>query len=356
MVPRPLIEARLFDGQSSRPRAVRLSVVDEGVRLDILDGSAPSETLAADALHWHEPLGQAVRRVDLSDGRVCEVSRGPALAAFLTATGHAESAVTVWQGSGARVLVALVLMVMLGFAGYRWGLPLAARVVAHALPQQTISAIDGQLLDTLDRSGLLAPTALDDGVIAAIETATASFHAEGAPQAPLRLHFRAAKAIGANAFALPGGDIVVTDALVELAPTPQHVAAVVAHELGHVEHRHGLRNLIQASLLAAVVGAWTGDFSSLATAGATGVLSAAYSRDFEREADEYGATLLTRSGSSPRLLADMLEALSKSRRSESDSEVARAPAANGEGAHWRDYLSSHPPTPERAARLRAASQ
>ena len=111
-------------------------------------------------------------------------------------------------------------------------------------------------------------------------------------QTPVTLHFRNAPDIGANAFALPGGDVVVTDGLVELATSPEQVAAVVAHELGHVAHRHGLRNMVQASILAALVSYWTGDFSSLATAGATAVLSAAYSRDFEREADDYGADLV----------------------------------------------------------------
>lgn len=352
----PSIEGRLFDGRSSRPQAVRLSVVDGGVRLDALDGSTPSEQFDGGSLRWHEPLGQAVRRADLPGGRACEVRQGAELTAFLVATGHAESAVTVWQDSGARVLIALVLVVVVGVAGYRWGLPLSAHVIANALPQQTISAIDDQLLDTLDRSGLLAPTALDDDAVASIETATAPLLAAGAQGALIRLHFRAAKAIGANAFALPGGDIVVTDALVDLAPTPQHVAAVIAHELGHVKYRHGLRNLIQTSLLAAVIGAWTGDFSSLATAGAAGVLSAAYSRDFEHEADDYGATLLTRSGSSPVLLAEMLDALSKSRRDGTGVEAAREPASGEDGAHWSDYLSSHPPTPERIARLRDASR
>ena len=354
MTQRPSIEARLFDGQSSRPRAVRLSVGDDRVLLEAIDGSAPAERLRADDLRWHEPLGRAVRRVDLPGGRVCEVATGPGLSAFLAATGHAESAVTVWQGSAARAVFALVVLIVVAIAGYRWGLPLTARLIAHALPQQTISALDGQLLDTLDRSGLLAPTTLDGAAVADIEAATAPL-LRARNDAPARLHFRSAEAIGANAFALPGGDIVVTDALVALAPTPQHVAAVIAHELGHVEHRHGLRNLIQASMLAAVIGAWTGDFGSLATAGATGVLSAAYSRDFELDADNYGAALLERSGSSPVLLADMLDALSRARRGGSGSEATGASGTQERGAHWSDYLSSHPPTPERIARLRDAA-
>ncbi len=344
----PRIDARLFDGESSRPTPVRLTVVGQGVDVDYLDGSAPRQRFAFDALHWHEPLG-ARRRVDLPDGRSCEVPKGPALDAFLSACGHRERAITVWQGSGVRVLVAIVLLIVVGLAGYRWGLPLVARGVANVLPQEAVTAIDGHVLLTLDKTGLLKPTQLSADQIDTIEAAIAPLLAARAEPTPVALHFRHAPDVGANAFALPGGDVVVTDELVKLAPSPEHVAAVVAHELGHVAHRHGLRNMIQASILAAVVSVWTGDVSTLATAGATVVLSSAYSRDFEREADDYGAALLTWTGQSPMLLADMLDALTQQAIAEGD-----LPAEQAEG-HWSDYLSSHPSTPERIARLRRAS-
>lgn len=342
------IRARLFDGHSSRPLPVRLSAVAGGVDLEVLDGSAPRERLAPADLHWHEPLGRAVRRVDLPGGRHCEVVSDDALAAFLRATGHRESGITVWQRSGLRVALAIGLILAVGLAGYRWGLPLAARVIAQALPVAAVQAIDAQLLHTLDGSRLLAPSELAPTRIAAIEAEVAPLIADRGSADPVRLHFRKAPAIGANAFALPGGDIVVTDALVTLAPTDAHVAAVVAHELGHVAHRHGLRNLIQASVLAAVVGIWTGDFSSLATAGATMVLSSAYSRDFEHEADAWGAALLARHGRSPALLATMLTRLERAHRTDGGADDA--------GGGLGDYLSSHPATAERIERLNRAAQ
>ncbi|MBT0960053.1 M48 family metallopeptidase [Denitromonas iodatirespirans] len=338
------IDARLFDGQSSRPHAVRLCAVAGGIDLLFEDGSGRRERLAPAALTWHEPLGHATRRVDLPGGRHCELACGPALSDFLRALNHRERSITHWQGSGLRVLVAIVLILAVGAAGYRWGLPLLARGVAHALPTAAVQTLDAQLLKTLDDGGLLEPTALAPARIAALNAEVAPLLAARRSTDPVRLHFRQAPAFGANAFALPGGDIVVTDALVALAPSDAHVAAVVAHELGHVAHRHGLRNLIQASVLAAVIGVWTGDVSSLATVGATMVASAAYSRDFEREADAWGADLLHRSGRSPALLADMLERL----------EQAHRPGGRGGGLS--DYLSSHPATAERIERLNRPTQ
>ena len=338
-----VLEGRLFDGQASRPVPVRLAAHAGALEITTLDGSTPPVRVAAGALVWHEPLGHATRRVDLPGGAHVELRRGAELDALLAALGHRERAITRWQGSGLRVAMLIVVLVALGVVGYRWGLPLGARLIAQALPTEVVQTLDRQLLATLDESRMLAPTRLPESRIAAIEAVVAPILAARSSPDPVRLHFRAAEGIGANAFALPGGDIVVTDALVKLAPTDLHVAAVIAHEMGHVAHRHGLRNLIQASVIAGVVTVWTGDASTLATAGATVLLGSAYSRDFEHEADAHGADLLERVGQSPVLLADMLGRLAK--------------AHGDDGAPgWGDYLSSHPATAERIARLKQGAQ
>ena len=69
----------------------------------------------------------------------------------------------------------------------------------------------------------------------------------------IRLEVRSAPQIGANAFALPSGIIVVTDELVALSEDDDELAAVIAHELGHVHHRHIMRTVIQNSAAALLV-------------------------------------------------------------------------------------------------------
>jgi len=342
------VEGRLFDGQSSRPQPVRLTVTGTGVDLDFLAGDAPRARYRLDELTWHEPLG-AYRRLDLPDGRVCEVPKGAALSDFLKACGHRERAITVWQGSGLRVLLAVMVLFLAGFAGYRWGIPLVSKWVAQALPDSTVEVLDKQFMVSLDKIKVLKPTRLSEEKQVELTRAIEPLLAARERQDPVSLNFRSAPRVGANAFALPGGTIVVTDELVALAQSPQQVAAVVAHELGHVRHRHGLRNVVQASILAAVVTVWTGDASTLATAGASVLLNSAYSRDFEREADDYGAKLLKKTGQSPMLLADMLDALTRQA-----VEEGKASKDDRDG-HWSDYVASHPPTPERIERLRRAS-
>ena len=83
-----------------------------------------------------------------------------------------------------------------------------------------------------------------------------------APGVDVRVEFRAGEV---NAFALPGGIIVVFDELVELAGDDERVLGVLGHELGHVVHRHSTRQLIQALGIAALAGVVWGDFSSVAS-------------------------------------------------------------------------------------------
>ena len=70
-------------------------------------------------------------------------------------------------------VITIVLLALFTFAGYRWGLPLAARGIAAALPQSAVETLDGHLLRTLDRTGLLEPTKLPAERTVAIEAAVA---------------------------------------------------------------------------------------------------------------------------------------------------------------------------------------
>ncbi len=328
----PSIDGRLFDGTSSRARAVRLAVVAGAFDLSFIDGHTERERLPLHALRWQEALGQRVRRATLADGRSLELPCGPALDRILAASRHRETAVSRWQASAAIALGALLVLLAVLFAVYRWGLPAVAEQLAAQVPVDALSGFDGHLIGTLEAGGMIAPSALPDAQRA--EIVEASRRLPG-PLPALRFHD--APQIGANAFALPGGTIVVTDDLVRLAGSPEAVAAVVAHEMGHVRHRHGLRQLIQSSAIAVVIGLWIGDFDSMITVATTVLLGSAYSREFEYEADGHGAELLAGAGLSPTLLADMLARLSETAGEANDS--------NG-------YLSSHPPTPERIERLR----
>lgn len=322
-----------FDGRRPQAHAARLSC-DNGefvVRGEFGERRAPRE-----AVEISEALAGAPRFLHLPDGSSCEVAPA-ALAAFadwLAAQGHRPGLVSRLQMRWSYALVALLGCVLSVAAGYFWLLPAAADALAPRVPPAALQMLLTQVLDSLD-GRLLKPTQLAAERRAAIAGEVARFAALGPEVPAYRLHFRAT-GVGPNAFALPSGDIVIFDSLAELG-NPGEVAAVVAHELGHVHHRHGMRQLIQSSVVSFVAGLYFGDVSSLVSGVAALVLESRYSRDFEHEADVYAVGLMRDSGRDPRALADMLARLEK--------------AHGGDGGN--SVLASHPETRARIAYIEA---
>lgn len=120
---------------------------------------------------------------------------------------------------------------------------------------------------------------------------------------PYKFRFYLKRDSSPNAFALPGGIIVIHTGLIEMADTPEQVAGVLAHEIGHVVQQHSLRNMVHTAGFAILVQSIFGDISGLiAVIGdrATFLMSRKFSREFESDADEFGWNLLTRADIDPR--------------------------------------------------------
>ena len=140
-----------------------------------------------------------------------------------------------------------------------------------------------------------------------------------------------------NAFAIPGGTVVVHSGLIEAAKTPEELAGVLAHEVQHIEQRHSLRAMAQSLGTMAALGMVFGDVSGIAQIAAS-LSQLSYSRDAERDADSRALAVLKSAAIDPQGMVRMFETLGK------DSEGLNPPA----------ILSSHPATAERSARLKTA--
>jgi Zn-dependent protease with chaperone function len=140
----------------------------------------------------------------------------------------------------------------------------------------------------------------------------------------------------ANAFALAGGHIYVLRGLIENAKDVDEVAAVIAHELGHVANRDGMRSVLQSAGLSLVFGMLLGDFvgGAAVVVAAQLLLKASYSRRQETAADDFSVRTLQELKANPRALAIFLD------------RVARTPKG------WSIFLA-HPSVLERVARINA---
>ena len=350
------LPATYFDGQSSHRHAVMLDLRHGEWRLQ---GEAVERRVPMTQARLSDKLGNAPRQLHFDDGAYCLIADHAALESLLQAAGmRPHSAVSRLEAKWRYALASFVLIGVFFIAAYQWGLPWVADAVVQRLPAGLPALMDRQTMAMLDQY-VLEPSALSSSRQQEIAGALAALRPTLGDTLPgFRLVFRKSEAIGPNAFAMPGGTILLTDELVQLAEALQpqqpqqaltQILGVLAHEVGHVEHRHALRQFVQGTIVAAAVTWYLGDVSSLLAAAPTALLSTRYSRDFEREADAYATAILLENGMSPALLADMLAGMEQHFRQQEAKEEALEGAAE---TQWLDYFSTHPDTQERIARLR----
>jgi beta-barrel assembly-enhancing protease len=147
-----------------------------------------------------------------------------------------------------------------------------------------------------------------------------------------------------NAFAVPGGQIVLTKGLIEKARGPDEVAGVLAHEMGHGLEMHPETGIIRAIGLAAAVELMMGGAGG--ALGNVGFMLAqlGYTRAAEREADVRGLALMKDAGIAAQGLGDFFKRVQAA---EDDTDDGTAKTLKP-----FDLLRSHPPTAERAALVR----
>ncbi len=147
-----------------------------------------------------------------------------------------------------------------------------------------------------------------------------------------------------NAFALPGGHVVIHSELILKAESPEEVAGVLAHEIAHVTKRHSMRNLVETTGTYFVFRVFLGDVSDLVgvlVRNGRYLLNQKYSRDHEREADEAGWGYLLAADVNPRGMITFFEKLAAE---QGDGTVAAVQESLA-------FMSTHPATSERIARL-----
>ena len=225
------------------------------------------------------------------------------------------------------------------------GIPALAKSLVPHTPDSVAAFIDQQSLLTIDT--LLEPSQLSEQQQESLRQQwTAAFAQLGDEVRPPRaILFRDAAELGANAFALPGGTLVMTDQLAELLKdNPDASLAVMLHELGHAQHRHGLQMMASSAGTAMVLALLFNDLEAVnevILGGASGLLQAKFSREMETEADTFANQALLQLNKSPQAFIDAMTALAKAHDLKPDET----------SGHWLEYLSSHP---EIKARIDAA--
>ncbi|MBC9930155.1 M48 family metallopeptidase [Chitinophaga qingshengii] len=224
-------------------------------------------------------------------------------------------------GNKAVYTVALVLLLIVGLC-YFVVLPILADQVAQTLPR----SFDKKL-------GELAQSTLDETTDTAGSKLLTAFAGKINWETPDTLTFSVKSSKIDNAYALPGGYIVVYDALLKKIKTKEELAALLAHEVSHVKFRHSTRKLCKdmsttllLDLFLGGMGAYSGLYKNANT-----LHSLSYSRKYEKEADLEGLTLLKDNKIDQHGMLHLMETLS------SIKQPVNMPT----------FLSSHPLTKNR---------
>ena len=350
-------QADYFDGLSARAQPVLVRVLADSKQIAF---EVRGETLifSFDDCDIQAKLGNSKRLIDLSNGGRLEAQEISALESVITRKSSAVwRALHYLENHLAWVMLALLLTVFAGWGFLQYGVPKLAETVAKATPASMEIKLGEQVLKGLDHQyGYFSSTKTAPARQASISAALKDLCERVGNCPHYRLTFRDGGLIGANAFALPGGVMVVTDDLVTLSKNDTEIVAVLAHELGHVQQRHAFRQSIQGVLSGLIMAAITGDVSSVASGLPAVLMQMQYSREHELEADGFALTALQKSCLPPRAFADILQRLENQaglisadgKSSKKTAETQQNKSAKSKKNNvFNNMLASHPDTQQR---------
>ncbi|WP_416172528.1 M48 family metalloprotease [Achromobacter xylosoxidans] len=230
-----------------------------------------------------------------------------------------------------------------------WAQPVGLPSMGAASSADLSPALERSLGEAIMSQGRRDPTYVDDPELSQYLTTMGRKLAAFSPGAVPDVEMFGVRDPEINAFAMPGGFIGVNTGLIVSSGSESELAAVLAHEIGHVVQRHIARGMTQqsqnsmvmlASLAGALLAALAGGGGNLAMGVAAFGQAAAinrqlgFSRDAEREADRAGFTMLTKAGYDAQGMAQMF------------SRLMNASRLN-EGAGGGSWASTHPLSIER---------
>jgi Zn-dependent protease with chaperone function len=330
-----IFQAHYFDGKTSKAHPVQ--VVYDGSSL-VIQGEAISHDIQIHHVGILPVLGATRRVLNLPTGERLETTDFAAVET-IEKRDHRNQGMTFVnkiEGRWRWVLGSVAVVVLFIFGFIRFGLPLIAKEAAFMTPIKVTELMSDHTLSILDKQ-FVKPTKLSKQRQDELSKAFDEVVKDIGGDYPYRLEFRYGDNLGANAFALPSGIIVMTDELVDLAKNDVELIGIMAHEIGHVKHHHSLRSLYQSTGIYLLISTVLGDVTSVTSVAASLpaiLIDSGYSRDFEREADHEAGLYLLKEENSTQALQNILSRLGQEH-----------------GGNSPSFLSSHPGTEERVKNL-----
>jgi Zn-dependent protease with chaperone function len=307
-----------FDGKTSARREVAVEAAPDALRIRAADGSLIEEwhypdlvamSAPADVLRLGRKRHAVLARLDVRDtalaAKIDDYAHGIDRSGVTERRSRNRVIAWTFAASASLVLVAVVVLPALAdrlaplipmSAEHKLGIAVDAQVRVMLGGDKTDGPFECGTGSAREKRGRAAL----DALIARMERAAGL---------PIPLKVSVVRRKESNAIALPGGYVYVFEGLIAAAKTPDELAGVIAHEIGHVAHRDGTRSILQGAGLSFLFGMLLGDFTGggVVVLAARQIMQSAYSREVETEADRYGVELIDKIGGDGRALGTMLE-------------------------------------------------
>lgn len=256
----------------------------------------------------------------------------------IKALGRSHSRYFLWLTLGGIGFFFMLFLLL-----YFWLLPAFSNYVAHKISMDTERELGAKMFEALKQQYKTNDT---------LTRCTAEFfHALRFPEAE-KVELIVVESNDTNAFAMPGGYMVVFKGILHKTKTPDQLAALLGHEYAHVRHRHSLRNLIATStgglLLSFLAGDLSGTLGGILLSQANEFKNLAYSRELETEADEMGMKMMALAGANPSAMADMLTQIQPSGGEEMPSFLSTHPVFSERIPHAKAFATSLKQSPQKS--------
>jgi predicted Zn-dependent protease len=327
-----------YDGKTANREPVTVTLT--GIGLHVVRADGVTFQWSFDEMRRADPLGYEAFRIERG-GEPAEtllINEEGFPEAVRVVAPHAGKRFSKWAAffdtSTRSTATNVAFGIAIVAAVYFIGLPALAVALAPHIPLAWEEELGRGLVDQVaQRSSRCESEVAQKAVNAIVARLIATV-----PENPYQFRVTLADDSVVNAFAAPGGFVVVNRGLLEATRTPEELAGVLAHEVQHVLRHHSTRAMVREIPQQIVVGAISGGHGLAAlgsrAVGTLGVLR--YHRGDEAEADREGIRMLQAARIDPRGMLDFFHTLAQ--RSPSEPRLA-------------SYLSTHPQTADRISAL-----
>ena len=342
------IEGWCYPNDSSKRTAAQLTIHSHN-QYELQVDQRIVRTGTLDDLQFSDRVGSIDRKIYFDSGALFETADNDSIDQLLSDTGHRDNRSAIankLESSWMFAFASIALIVVAVAAFFKFGLPAAATYAAKNVSVEAAESLSDNTLALMDRI-ILKPSELEsaetDAITNRFNERLASIQDKG--EFAYQIHFRQMNGT-ANAFALPGGDIIITDSLARLT-TDDELDSIIFHEVGHVVERHGLEGAVKATTISVLATVALGDLSTVAeltTGVAAFLLHSNYSRAAESEADDYALLQLEKQNMDPIHFASAMQKLVTQGGIESNDQSTE---------ESNDYSSTHPSS---ASRIKKAQE